>query len=56
MQDPNSNRPIVGQINFNLAFIDYSEYGVQAFAKVLIHEMMHVMAFSDSLYRSWITP
>lgn len=52
--DPTSNRPISGQVNFNLAYIKTSHADFIGFSKVTLHEIFHVMGFSPALYERFI--
>jgi len=53
-QDAASGRPIVGQINFNLAYLNVDNLNYESTVKVLIHEVMHILALSSGLYTSFI--
>jgi len=53
-QDAASGRPVVGQINFNLAYLKVDNLNYESTVKVLIHEVMHVLAFSSGLYSTYI--
>jgi len=47
-------RPIVGQVNLNLAHFDSSQAEYQT--NVVKHETTHVLAFNKALYSYWINP
>lgn len=54
--DPRTNRPIGGQVNFNLAYIKTENSDFIGFSKVTLHEIFHVMGFSPGLYETFIDP
>lgn len=44
----------MGQINFNLAYLNVDNLNYESTVKVLIHEVMHILALSSGLYTSFI--
>ena len=45
-----SKRPIVGVTNINEKYIEYSKKDVEYFARTMIHEVMHILGFSNGLF------
>ncbi|EGR30952.1 leishmanolysin family protein, putative, partial [Ichthyophthirius multifiliis] len=52
------DRPIIGRIQFNQASLDLNDLDnmFTLYYKVAIHEIIHVLGFSDYLYPLWINP
>lgn len=53
-QDPKNLRPLIGQVNFNLNYLDTKDSNYDMTVKTVIHELTHVLAFSSSLYSSFL--
>ncbi len=50
MLDDFSGRPIAGMVNINLAYVINDSKEFDGFIKTIIHEIMHALAFSPSLF------
>lgn len=45
---------MIGQVNFNLNYLDTKDSNFDMTVKTVIHELTHVLAFSSSLYSSFL--
>jgi hypothetical protein len=50
MLHPDNSRPITGLVNFNLAYLKISNKEFNDFTMTVLHEIMHVLGFSPTLY------
>jgi hypothetical protein len=48
------NRPILGAININLAYMQCTEEGWASCFETMAHELIHVFGFNAKLYDSFV--
>ena len=53
--DPYTKRPVAGNINFCPGRLDTSDSAFGALLDTSIHEIIHVLAFSDSLFQHYLS-